>query len=80
MIDWFTIEDPASQRVIHFTADAPVRIVEDYKGTRPKITVETNDGEGVEWTPIAIAHTPQQALAHVSAIVALGAFEGGPYA
>lgn len=78
MIEWFTIEDPARERVIHFTTHAPVRIVEDYE--RDSVTVETNDGAGVDWTPIAIAHNAAQALEHVAAIVALGAFEGGPCA
>ena len=70
MIDWFTIEDPTRSRVIHFTATAPVRIVED--DARDVITVETHGGDGADWTPVAIAHTYHHALdlatCHVAAM------------
>lgn len=72
MIDWFTIEDPARCRVLHFTADAPIRVREDNR--RDVIVVETNDERSIDWTPIAIAESVHHGFDIAHTMIKLGAF------
>lgn len=69
-LQWLTIEDHHPRgRVVHFTAEYPVRIVEQ----GDSITIETNKGDG--WAAAAIATTLHEAFVFSAAMVALGGFE-----